>query len=372
MMNVKRGILRFLMAIMLISGALISCQEPIEEIIDPPAESVIAPNSNIATLLQQVSLNDGSADNIVDSASCLSLAFPFTVNANGLEVTIDSEEDLELIEDIFDEFENDDDLLEILFPITVILADHSEFVIENEEAFEDLADDCNDFDDDDIECIDLEYPITVSTYDTVDQTSSVVVLEDDEDLYDLIEDLDEDNLIGFNFPITVVLSDSSTVIINNNDELEEIIEDVKDDCDEDDDDDDYDDDDDDDDDGMDDDHDSDTTVVTMTILEGEWIVARFENDGETLTSEFEGFTLEFFEDGSMVADNGTDTIEGTWGEFVDDNVDVEVVLDFGSDTFFEQLNDDWDLVEITENRIELIEDDAVDDGTAKVLVLEKL
>ena len=32
----------------------------------------------------------------------------------------------------------------------------------------------------------------------------------------------------------------------------------------------------------------------------------------------------------------------------------------------------WDLVEITENRIEFVEDDAVDDGTAKVLVLEKL
>ncbi len=370
MMNVKRDILRILVLLAITTSALVSCQEPIEEIIDPPAESVIAPNSNIATLLQQVSLNDGSSDNIVDSASCLSLAFPFTVNANGLEVIIDSEEDLELIEDIFDEFEEDDDLLEILFPVTVILADHSEFVIENEDAFEELVDECADVEDDDIECIDLEYPITVSTYDTVDQTSSVIVLEDDEDLYDLIEDLDDDNLIGFNFPITVILSDSSTVIIDNNDELEEIIEEVKDDCDEDDDDgDDYDGDDDD---GMDDDHYSDTTVVTMTIIEGEWIVARFEDDGNNMTSEFEGFTLEFFEDGDVVAGNGTDTIEGSWEELVDDNVDVEFILDFGSDTFFELLNDDWDLVEIREDRIEFVEDDAVDDGTAKVLVLEKL
>ena len=123
---------------------------------------------------------------------------------------------------------------------------------------------------------------------------------------------------------------------------------------------------------MDDDHYRDTTVVTMTIIEGEWIVARFEDDGNNMTSEFEGFTLEFFEDGDVVAGNGTDTIEGSWEELVDDNVDVEFILDFGSDTFFELLNDDWDLVEIREDRIEFVEDDAVDDGTAKVLVLEKL
>ncbi len=358
-MNKKRSKLKILALFLVSVWIFTGCQEPIEEVIDPPADAVITANSNVATLLQRVSLNDGSDDNIVDSSSCISLVLPFTVNVNGLEIVVDSEDDLELIEDIFDEFENDDDLLEILFPITVILPDHSEFTIENEDALEDLAEQCDDDEDEDIECLDFEYPITVSTYDTINQTSSVIVLENDEDLYNLIEDLDEDELVGINFPITVILADSSTIEINNNHELEEIIEDVEDDCDEDDDDD------------YDNDHEVDTTLITPIVLEGQWIVASYDTAGNDITSDFEGFTLEFFEDGTMVATDGTDTFEGTWEEHVEDDLGIELVIEFDGSTLIKMLNDDWDVLEYSETRIELSDEDEVGNDTS-VLILERL
>ncbi|MDH3709712.1 MAG: hypothetical protein OER04_07475 [Cyclobacteriaceae bacterium] len=334
------------------------CQEPIEEVIDPPADAVITANSNVANLLQRVSLNDGSDDNIVDSSSCISLALPFTVNVNGLEIIVDSEDDLDLIEDIFDEFENDDDILEILFPITVILPDHSEFTIENEDALEDLAEQCDDDEDDDIECLDFEYPITVSTYDTINQTSSVIVLENDEDLYNLIEDLDEDELVGINFPITVILADSSVIEINNNHELEEIIEDVEDDCDEDDDD--YDDD---------DDHTADSLIVSDILIDGSWIVANYSDSGENETSDYNDFVLDFMENGGVLAVKDNNTIDGTWEEITDDGVQ-KLVLDFNEDVPFNEFNDDWDIVDVREDRVEL--QDVSEDGTTDVLVFEKL
>ncbi len=366
-MNMMKTVFKFFTMLLVGSWVFFSCQEPINEVVDPPADAIIAPNSNIATLLQRVSLNDGSGDNIVDSASCLSLAFPFTVNANGLEIIIDSEEDLDLIEDIFDEFEEDDDLLEIIFPITVILADHTEFTIDNEDAFEDLVDQCSDFEDEDIECIDLEYPVTVSTYDTVNQTSSVIVLQSDEDLYDLLEELDNDNLLGFNFPISVLLSDSSVVVINNNDQLEEIIEDVADDCDEDDDDDDDDDYDDDDDD---DNHQGDTVIVAPIIIEGDWIVARYDDAGADETSNYEGFVIDFAADSTVLATKGDDVIDGTWEEFTDDGVQ-KLALDFNEDVPFNEFNDNWDIVDVREDRIEL-HDVSEEDGTTDILVFERL
>ena len=51
------------------------------------------------------------------------------------------------------------------------------------------------------------------------------------------ETLDENELVSFNFPLTLVLSDSTEVVVHSNDELEDLLEAVEDSCDEDDDDD---------------------------------------------------------------------------------------------------------------------------------------
>ncbi len=351
---------RALLPLALILIALTGCQDPVEEIIDPPENSIIEPNSSIATLLQRVSLNDGSSDNIVDSASCISLAFPFTVNANGLEIFVDSPEDLELIEDIFDEFDEDDDILEILFPVTVILPDHSQFTIDNKDAFEDLVDSCEDAPDQDIECLDFEYPISISTYDTVNQTSSVIVLDNDEELYGFLDDLDHDDLVGFNFPITVILADSSTVVITSNHQLEELIEDIEDTCDEDDDFDHHDD-------GG---HHADTVVVGNVITKGQWVVANYNDSGENETNDFQGYVLEFTADGAVTAVKDSQQLDGSWDEFIDNSIH-KVLIDFNEQVPFNELNDDWDLIEITETRMEL-RDVSGGDGSTDLLVLERL
>ena len=94
-----------------------SCQEEVVEVITDPNETeAIAADSMLATLMSSASTMDGSKDNIIDNASCLSIELPVTVVVNGLEIIIDSEEDYKVIEAIFNEFEEDEDSFRNYFP----------------------------------------------------------------------------------------------------------------------------------------------------------------------------------------------------------------------------------------------------------------
>ena len=76
---------------------LFSCQQDITEIIETPAEQVITPDSKVADLVQRTAMRDGSEDNIIDKSSCSSIVLPVTVVVNGLEIFLDSEEDLVIV-----------------------------------------------------------------------------------------------------------------------------------------------------------------------------------------------------------------------------------------------------------------------------------
>jgi hypothetical protein len=226
-------LLLFLLFLMLFSA----CQEEVVEVTEPDNEETIAPNSNLANLMRNVASNDGSGDNIIDYANCLEVALPVTVTANGVTITIESITDYDALETILDAFTNDGDEVEITFPITIIFNDYSELVINNQDELEAQIENCNDEDeeDDDIECIDFQFPITISMYNTGFQVLDTVTINDDEALYAFIENLDGGVLASINFPVTMVLANGDTVVVENNAEMEAAIEAAEDTCDEDDD-----------------------------------------------------------------------------------------------------------------------------------------
>ena len=195
--------------------------------------------SYLTSLINATSKRDGSADNIIDKASCLSVEFPITVFANGVEITLDSKEDLKVIETIFKAYDDDDDKIDIVFPITVILSDHEEVFIENRESLEALILTCkgDNEEDDDIECIDFKYPLAFSIFNPNIQVIDVVTIENDRELHHFIKRIR--NEVGFlaslNFPVTLKLADGNEIVVNNNDELQRTMEEAKDSCDEDDD-----------------------------------------------------------------------------------------------------------------------------------------
>src|SRR5690606_17266340 len=153
-------------------------------------------SSSTGQLIQKATAKNGSYDNMVDGASCFAINFPYVVNMNGQSVPINSLEDLDRLEELLDDLE--DDMLDITFPITITLSDYSEITIKDEDQFEDMVEDClESWDDDDIECIDFIYPLTVYSFDINLQQTGNLVVTGDMELRRYFSGLDDDDLISF-------------------------------------------------------------------------------------------------------------------------------------------------------------------------------
>ena len=319
-----------------------ACQNEFEEINTGEEPQAITANSSTANLIQRTSTNDGSYDNIVDGTSCFEINFPYSVEVNGLVLTIESKDDIEQIEGIFDSVDDDENLLDILFPITVTAGDFSEITLNSIEDLRELAAECKEGgEDDDIECVDFVYPMTLFTFSINLEQTSTVKVESDRELRLFFNDLGEDSLISFDFPITLKLYDETTIAVESNQELAIAIENAKDDCDEDDDN-DY----------NDDDFSEDEFVEKL--VECVWFVQEFKRDDVDQTGQFVNYILNFKEDGTVVTGfRGATTVEGTWNTtFGDDG--VKLAMEFQSSTDF---NLEWNVYDMGDDKIKLYNGD---------------
>ena len=294
-------------------------------------------NSTIATLMENTSLNDGSTDNIIDQANCFTVKLPVTVIANTIQVIVNTEADYAVVEAIFDASDVDTDTLEIIFPITIMLSNFNIEVITDQSEFDSFRSMCNgenEFDDD-IECLDFNYPITGSIFDTVTNQMDTFTISSDNELHTFLEDLDNDDVVSINFPITVTLFDGTVVNIVDLDQLETVIDNAKDDCDEDDD---FD--------FNDDDCVGCSTNQFETLLTGctDWTVDKLELSNVKLEDNYIGFQFNFINDGTITAlDTNTGTTHtGTWSSSgTGQNITVIVTI-----TTLPDFNANWTLHEI--------------------------
>ncbi|MEC8832102.1 MAG: hypothetical protein VX772_07065, partial [Bacteroidota bacterium] len=320
-------------ALVVLIFSLSACQEEFERIGDDPQNETISANSTTAVLIEKTSSNDGSYDNIVDGASCLAIQFPYTVTVNGVEVTIDSESDLDVVEEIFDELDDDDDILDILFPITITLSDFTEITIQDQDELELLARDCLEGgDDDDIECIDFVYPITLYTFGLDNQQSGTVIVESDRAMRRFFDELEDDDLISIEFPITLKKHDGTEVMVQNNAELAAALELAKNQCDEDDDD-DY--------------NDDDFTEEELDdfLLSCPLQVRQVIRNEVDSTEQYIERLLTFMADGTVYFTTFTaDEIVGTWSTSMTDsgvmlNLEFENFADFSMEGHVYELED---------------------------------
>ena len=326
----------FIIAALIFTG----CQEEFEEI-GGNEEDTIEAGSTTASLIMNTSSNDGSYDNIVDESSCIAIQFPYTVEIAGIEINIDSIEDLRLIEEIFDEFDDDLDILEIVFPITIILSDFTEVKIENKEALRELVAECREGgDDDDIECIDFVYPITMFTFDVNQQVTDEVAVNSDREMRKFFKDRDPGELVSIGFPITLIKYDGTEIQVNSNAELARILEMAKDECDEDDDN-DY----------NDDDFEEDRFVGYLT--ECPWELRDIRRLGVDQTGQYLELIFEFNEEGIVeVTGPLGNTTTGAWSfEFTHRGPKIEMEFEEYVD-----FNLTWFVYEIKEGRIKFYSD----------------
>lgn len=268
-------------------------------------DETLSANSNLANLLVRISYNDGSKDNIIDQASCISLVLPVTVNVNGTEVLVNTKDDFEVIENIFEQNDEDTDVLDIIFPVTILFPDFSEEVVFNAGELQDFVDTCSgeNQNDEDIECIDLVYPITITMFNSNSEKITTKVIPNDKALFNFVSSLQNTDVVNINFPISLVLASGMELIATDFETLENHIESANGTCDEDDDNDFNDD----------DCNDCDTNQLAALFAScNEWLVDTMLRNNTDLNEIYNSFTFDFQADGTLMVISDSNTFNGTW------------------------------------------------------------
>ncbi len=102
---------------------------------------------------------------------------------------------------------------------------------------------------------------------------------------------------------------------------------------------------------------------------GTWRISYFWDTDKDETSNFTGYEFSFNSDGTLVATNNTNTVNGTWS-VTDSNsssssndIDFNIMFAVPQSSDFEDLNDDWDVITINDTMIELTDVSGGNGGT---------
>ena len=114
--------------------------------------------------------------------------------------------------------------------------------------------------------------------------------------------------------------------------------------------------------------------VENVLTDGTWKISNLSDDGEDETYYFTGYTFSFKNDNTVSATSGSNTVNGTWKlekESDDDNPKhTELIVSFPVAGNFDELNDDWHVISISDFEIEL--EDVSGDGSVDKLTFSKI
>lgn len=307
--------------------SLFSCQKEEEEYIDETQdEETITASSPLTGLLLRTSQNPGAYDDIIDGNGCASLVLPVTVIANGQQVTINSPEDITIVQEIFNLFPNDTDILEIMFPITLELFDYTQITVNNQSELDALAATCG-TNDVEIGCLDFVYPISFFTYNADQQQTGTITVNSDLELFGFLQNLGPDDFISLDFPISVILEDGSTTEVNSNQALQTLISDCV---------------------ANTNDDPIDISQFEEDLTTGVWYVNYFFDDYDE-TDNYAGYEFTFALDGTAQTIKSGTVVDGTWA--LVDNFKFD--LFFGNSAPLDELDEDWEILEASADIIRL-------------------
>jgi len=291
-----------------------SCQEEIIPEIEVDPDGIISGNP-LAKAIIDVTTKDGSEDNIIDRSSCTTVLFPIKGLLQDVETTF---ENLEEVQDL------GAGALEVewLFPIEVILYDHTKITLENEDELEDIQESCIEGgNDSDNECIDFIYPISVQVYNVNTENFEIIELKSDFETFNLFST--EDLIATIDYPIELIDFTDNISTIFSSEELLNVISQNDNSCDE-----------------------EDIIEFEYLIIEelrtlfssNSWQIRFFEEDTEDKTSLFASYIIQF---------NTNLTLESVSPEIITGEWDIEL-LDFGDGIRIEFDTDNEPLILLNE------------------------
>ena len=197
---------------------------------------------------------------------------------------------------------------------------------------DDVIDDCGEDDGfDEIDCISFNFPIVINVYNANNQLANTITINNNTDLYNFLENLEDNEYVAIQYPISLIDSNGVNVTITSNDQLEDVIEDSIDDCD-------------------DSPSGGGSSTLSSIIVEGTWYVSYFFDDTDE-TSDYAGYNFTFNVSGIATAVKNTTTINGSWSNYIDSG---DEKLEFSFDgSILDELEDDWEVTEYSATQIRL-------------------
>jgi hypothetical protein len=318
----KRTKLTSLLLLFFLGILLLSCQKEEMEFVDNTPGDAITSDSTLAKLLMDASRNDGSNDDFIDGTPCSSIQMPFDVIVNGQTITVSNLIQLDALAQITSP-------ITIVFPITVVFENYTTLEVNSQQELDALAQACETVNNA-IGCIDIEYSVTFFVYNSNNEQTGTVVINSKAELFAFISGLGDGVYVALQFPVTVTLADGSQTTVTSNAHLEAMIEGCEDSI-----------------------PDPTSPIELETILTtGNWFVGLlFDTIDEThLFAEYE-FT--FNSNGSATANSGSNTVDGSWFVSSSSSGSLKLNLDFGEDEPFDELEEDWKVLDFNNNLIRL-------------------
>lgn len=114
-------------------------------------------------------------------------------------------------------------------------------------------------------------------------------------------------------------------------------------------------------------------LVKNAAESGTWYISSYLDSGQNETNDYNGYTFTFKTDGTVVAINVSNTVNGTWSVTDSsnsnddsnsaDDIDFNLMFSVPTTSVFDDLNDDWDIVTYNNNTISLIDISGGNGGT---------
>jgi hypothetical protein len=291
-------------------------------------------------------LRDGSFDNILDHASCVSLKLPVTIAIKSQSFQLNMREDIQALGS-----HPDKDKIRLIFPVTVVLADYSEVTINDKDNLKSLIKSC--VQDNDVECTDFEFPLLIYSYNLDRQLQATHTVENDRALLALMKGFKAEDIMSFKFPFRMKTIGGNSIEIGNNIQLDDHILSFDNGCDEADE--------------VDEPVAIDIDEFTETLTNDRWTITYFYDDeveGDE-TSDFTGYEFDFKSTKDVQAKN-SGTVFGSWdvnekvgGRQKLNDKEYELEMIWENKYSFPQLEEKWDIVSFTDNKINLSHNESI-------------
>jgi hypothetical protein len=308
----------FLFLVVVFSG----CQSEINEEVHNTTET-ISKSSPLTALVQRVAMQKTTYDDGIDYSNYCTIKFPYSVTVNNVTIALKTESDYQKVQENIDANSNDNDVVAIHFPVTMLFYNYAEKIIEKQSDYDALLKYWNAKPDllSKINCLNIQFPITINSYDSTNQIANTTSITDEKMLYTFINNLSETKFIAINYPILIVKSNGEQVNVTTNSQFENLIKDALVTCPE----------------------NSNPSFDFMdNITTAAWKISYFYNEDEK-TGIYADYVFAFKNDYTVTATKLGITLNGTWYTKIENGV-REFKVDFNDDTL-KELNENWTLFE---------------------------